>query len=107
MSHGYAFTTIIFNLYGVITRTARIHAKAWKIVFDEFLDRRGQEEGCKYRKISYEHDYLPCVDGKPRCEGTLSFLKSRRIRIPEGNPEEIATEQIDKWFRKHNSKIKN
>ncbi|MEA2016098.1 MAG: beta-phosphoglucomutase family hydrolase [Actinomycetota bacterium] len=90
MPHGYAFTAIIFDLDGVITRTAKIHAKAWKIVFDRFLEKKGQEKNCKYKKFSYENDYLSYVDGKPRCEGTLSFLESRNIRIPEGSPSDTA-----------------
>lgn len=84
----FAFTTVIFDLDGVVTRTAKVHSAAWKIVFDNFLKKKKQKSSNSFKKFSYENDYLPCVDGKPRYEGVQSFLKSRNIKLPRGNPSD-------------------
>lgn len=74
---------LIFDLDGVITDTASIHAKAWKEMFDEFLkDKEAQSE------FSIEDDYFPYVDGIPRYDGVKQFLESRGIDLPFGNKDD-------------------
>jgi len=76
----------IFDLDGVITRTATVHFKAWKRMFEEFLkEHTGGED---FREFTYEKDYIPYVDGKPRYDGVDSFLRSRDIEIPYGSPDD-------------------
>jgi len=85
---------VIFDLDGVITLTASVHASAWKRLFDEFLMRRAREGGAAFTPFDREADYHTYVDGKPRIEGVRSFLESRGIELPEGTPEddsEVAT----------------
>ncbi|MFD7921064.1 HAD family hydrolase [Streptomyces sp. NPDC059740] len=72
----------LFDLDGVLTRTAVVHAAAWKETFDDFLRRR---EGEGFRPFSDE-DYDTYVDGLPRADGVRSFLASRDIHLPEGSP---------------------
>lgn len=76
----------LFDLDGVLTDTARVHAAAWKQMFDEYLRARAQRSGTEFRAFDLVRDYGPYVDGKPRCEGTRSFLRSRGIELPEGGP---------------------
>ena len=76
---------VIFDLDGVITLTARVHAAAWKALFDEFLKRRAEREGGTFRPFDSGFDYLRYVDGKPRIDGVLSFLASRKIHLPLGD----------------------
>lgn len=78
---------VIFDLDGVITRTASVHFKAWKTVFDEYLRLRESREKEPFREFTYE-DYLTYVDGKPRYEGVKSFLTSRGITLPYGEVED-------------------
>jgi len=80
------FDTVIFDLDGVITKTALVHSSAWKKMFDEYLRIREKNHGEPFREFSHENDYLPYVDGKPRYKGVESFLKSRGINIPFGDP---------------------
>jgi beta-phosphoglucomutase family hydrolase len=77
----------LFDMDGVLTETATLHAKAWKQMFDEFLESRG-EPFAPFDPVS---DYDEYVDGKPRDDGTRSFLASRSIELPEGTPEDPAT----------------
>lgn len=79
------FKGAIFDLDGVITKTAKQHFKAWKKTFDEFLEKLG-----KNGEFTYEDDYLPYVDGKPRYQGVKSFLESRDIDLPFGSPKDKA-----------------
>ena len=87
------FDAVIFDLDGVITQTADLHSFAWKIMFDEFLSRKkNNKKKENFREFTYENDYLPYVDGKPRYEGVKSFLKSRNISIPYGGPSDSPEE---------------
>ena len=79
---------VIFDLDGVITRTARVHAQAWETAFNEFLKHRADEKNVPFAPFDRTNDYQNYVDGKPRFEGVLSFLKSRNIRLPAGDPED-------------------
>ncbi len=78
------FDAVIFDLDGVITKTALVHSAAWKKMFDEFLLNYAAEHGIEYRAFTHKEDYLPFVDGKPRYKGVADFLASRGIDLPEG-----------------------
>ncbi|HKK09534.1 MAG TPA: beta-phosphoglucomutase family hydrolase, partial [Bacteroidales bacterium] len=82
------FDAVIFDLDGVITQTADVHSKAWKRMFDEFMQNWSEKNGTPFKEFTHENDYLPYVDGKPRYKGVASFLESRGIDIPFGNPED-------------------
>jgi beta-phosphoglucomutase family hydrolase len=69
---------------GVITQTAKVHDKAWKEMFDEFLRDWSQAHNQKFVPFDADKDYNEYVDGKPRTEGIESFLESRGIKLPEG-----------------------
>lgn len=79
------FKAAILDMDGVITKTALVHAHAWKQLFDEFLKKH---EGENYQPLNIETDYQECIDGIPRHDGIRNFLKSRSINIPEGKPED-------------------
>ncbi|MDQ1295214.1 MAG: hypothetical protein QG608_3099 [Actinomycetota bacterium] len=74
----------LFDLDGVLTRTAVVHSAAWKEMFDEFLSARSRAQGEPFVPFDIEIDYLTWVDGRPRADGTRSFLASRGITLPEG-----------------------
>ena len=78
---------VIFDLDGVVTRTASIHFAAWKRTFDGWLRRRAEERGEDFRPFT-EEDYRRFVDGKPRYDGVASFLASRGIALPWGDPDD-------------------
>ena len=82
------FDAVIFDLDGVITRTAHVHAEAWKRMFDTYLLSREKRYGETFREFTMNGDYLPYVDGKPRYKGVESFLESRGIDIPFGDPSD-------------------
>jgi len=82
---------VIFDLDGVITRTAAVHAQAWETAFNEFLKQRAEEKNVPFEPFDPSNDYHNYVDGKPRFEGVLSFLKSRNVRLPPGTPEDPAS----------------
>lgn len=89
------FDAAIFDLDGVITRTAHLHAAAWKRLFDEFLERRAARCGERFVPFDAAADYLSYVDGKPRLDGVRSFLAARGISLPQGDPgDEPETESI-------------
>jgi beta-phosphoglucomutase family hydrolase len=77
-------TALLFDLDGVLTQTAKVHFKAWKQTFDEFLRDR---DGDGFREFTQE-DYNEYVDGMPRFDGVRSFLKSRDIELPEGGDDD-------------------
>ncbi len=81
------FEAVIFDLDGVITKTAKTHSRAWKKMFDDYLTERSNNTNEEFVEFT-PYDYLTYVDGKPRYEGVKSFLDSRNIRIPFGNPED-------------------
>ncbi|HEY2320397.1 MAG TPA: beta-phosphoglucomutase family hydrolase [Solirubrobacteraceae bacterium] len=75
----------LFDLDGVLTQTAKVHAAAWKQMFDEYLHARADKTGEAFKAFDIEHDYEEYVDGKPRYDGVRSFLQSRQIELPEGS----------------------
>src|SRR5215469_9659398 len=84
---------MIFDLDGVITFTARVHAAAWKELFDQFLKQRALEVHQPFREFTIDGDYRNYVDGKPRYDGVASFLASRGISLPYGTPSDPPSAQ--------------
>ena len=80
------FDAVLFDLDGVLTRTATVHARAWKRLFDEFLRRRTDETGSAFVPFDLQTDYRRHVDGKARHDGVVSFLASRDIHLPQALP---------------------
>ncbi len=72
----------------VVTQTAVVHAAAWKEMFDEFLRKHAESTGTEFVPFDPHADYDAYVDGKPRLDGTKSFLESRGIDLPEGTPDD-------------------
>jgi beta-phosphoglucomutase family hydrolase len=81
-------TTCLFDLDGVLTKTAKIHAQAWKQMFDGFLRVRSGRTGEPFHEFDRPTDYDEYVDGKPRLDGVQSFLQSRGIELPMGSPSD-------------------
>lgn len=80
------FKAALFDMDGVLTRTASLHAMAWKRLFDDFFLARSK--GAAFRPFDEQEDYRRYVDGKLREEGVRSFLASRDIKLPEGSPDD-------------------
>ena len=78
----------LFDMDGVVTQTAVVHAAAWKEMFDDFLRARAQSTGTEFVPFDAHAEYDAYVDGKPRLDGTRSFLESRGIELPEGTPDD-------------------
>ncbi|MBI4563511.1 MAG: trehalose-phosphatase [Planctomycetes bacterium] len=85
------YDLLIFDLDGVVTRTAKLHAAAWKSLFDEFLAERARREGAPFRPFDAAEDYRRYVDGKLRYDGVRSFLGSRGVDLPFGAPDDPPT----------------
>ena len=81
------YDAALFDLDGVITPTAEVHMRAWAKMFGEFLESRGVSEPY------VEDDYFTYVDGKPRYDGVRTFLESRDIDLPEGDPSDPPTDE--------------
>jgi beta-phosphoglucomutase family hydrolase len=81
----------LFDLDGVLTQTAKLHAQAWKQMFDAFLAERAKRTGEPLRPFALPDDYTAYVDGKLRQDGVRAFLASRGIQLPEGSPEDPPT----------------
>jgi beta-phosphoglucomutase family hydrolase len=82
------YDAVLLDLDGVITDTAGIHARCWKQMFDEYLQKRAAQKGEAFRPFETATDYRLYVDGKPRFDGVRDFLTSRNIQLPEGSPED-------------------
>ncbi|MGH3475097.1 MAG: haloacid dehalogenase, partial [Aeromicrobium sp.] len=81
------YDAALFDLDGVITPTAEVHMHAWREMFNAFLTEQGIDEPYT------DDDYFQYVDGKPRYDGVRSFLASRGIELPEGDPTDASTEK--------------
>jgi beta-phosphoglucomutase family hydrolase len=81
----------LFDLDGVLTQTAKVHAAAWKEMFDAFLLDRSGQSGEPFRPFEIATEYPQYVDGKLRQDGVRSFLASRGIALPEGAPDDPST----------------
>jgi alpha,alpha-trehalase len=84
------FDAVVFDMDGVVTKTAVVHAAAWKRLFDEYMEERSRSTGEDWRPFDAEVDYRQYVDGKPRYDGVRSFLASRGIVLPEGTPDDAS-----------------
>jgi len=79
---------VLFDLDGVITNTAKLHATCWKQMLDEYLQKRAVERGESFRPFDLATDYRLFLDGKPRFDGVRDFLASRGIKLPEGDSDD-------------------
>ena len=79
------YDAVLFDLDGVLTKTASVHAAAWKKLFDGFLKQRAAATGEAFIPFDIDADYRRYVDGKPRYDGVASFLKARGIELPPGS----------------------
>ena len=103
------YDAVLFDLDGVLTNTAGVHAAAWKELFDEFLERRAARSDEPFVPFDSEADYLRYVDGKPRLDGVTAFLASRAIDLPFGGPDDphdadtvqALARRKDKYFIQH------
>ena len=84
-------TACLFDLDGVLTQTAKVHAAAWKETFDSFLADRARRSGEPFVPFDAVHEYHEYVDGRPRAEGVRTFLAARGIELPEGDPDDPST----------------
>ncbi|MDJ0311636.1 beta-phosphoglucomutase family hydrolase [Arthrobacter sp. H35-D1] len=80
-----AYDAWLFDLDGVLTKTASVHTAAWKQAFDRFLDEEGARIGKDFDPFDPVADYQRYVDGEPRADGVRNFLASRGITLPEGS----------------------
>jgi beta-phosphoglucomutase family hydrolase len=78
----------LFDLDGVLTKTAKVHDAAWAQMFDDFLRARSRETGEPFVPFDPVRDYDDYIDGKPRADGTRSFLTARGIELPEGDADD-------------------
>jgi beta-phosphoglucomutase family hydrolase len=78
----------LFDMDGVLTKTAAVHAAAWTQMFDDFLQARATAGQGAYKPFDTHDDYDEYVDGKPREDGVRDFLASRGITLPEGQPDD-------------------
>jgi beta-phosphoglucomutase family hydrolase len=86
----YGIRGCLFDLDGVLTKTAEVHDAAWKEMFDSYLRERSRQTGEPFVPFDAVKDYEEYVDGKPRQDGTRSFLASRGIELPEGGEDDRA-----------------
>src|SRR6516225_1977738 len=82
------YDAALFDLDGVITDTANLHAACWKRMFDEYLQKRAAQKGEEVRSFDIDADYRLYVDGKTRSDGVRDFLASRDIQLPEGSADD-------------------
>jgi beta-phosphoglucomutase family hydrolase len=84
------FDAVLFDLDGVVTETAKVHASCWKKIFDDFLSEHARNTDQLFIPFDIVDDYNRYVDGKLRQEGVSSFLESRRIHLPFGSPDALS-----------------
>lgn len=83
-----AYEAVLFDLDGVLTATARLHAASWKRMFDDYLRARAAARGEQFRPFRMPGDYTRFVDGRPRYDGVRTFLASRDITLDDGAPDD-------------------
>ncbi|HEV2426583.1 MAG TPA: hypothetical protein VGS61_00005, partial [Acidimicrobiales bacterium] len=83
-----AYGAWLFDVDGVLTQTATVHATAWKMAFDSFLAAEGARTGTPYAPFDEVNDFENYVNGMPREDGVRDFLSSRGITLPEGAPDD-------------------
>lgn len=104
-----SFDAVLFDLDGVLTKTAVVHAAAWKRLFDEYLQARASADHAPFRPFDVSTDYQRYVDGKLRQDGVTSFLESRDIVLPLGTPQDGPDRETihglgnkkDRYFQAH------
>jgi beta-phosphoglucomutase family hydrolase len=82
------FDAVLFDLDGVLTATAKVHAACWKKIFDEYLKKRAVKAKEPFKPFDIDKDYSLYVDGEPRYDGVKNFLESRNIHLPYGDPSD-------------------
>jgi beta-phosphoglucomutase family hydrolase len=92
-------TALLFDLDGVITQTAKVHAAAWKQMFDEFLRERSEQTGEPFVEFDTKDDYDKYVDGRPRLDGVRTFLDARSIEHDEELDRELGDRKNDLVLR--------
>ena len=95
----------LFDLDGVLTQTAKVHAAAWKQAFDGFLRERADGGEGKFVAFDAVADYDEYVDGKPREDGVRSFLTSRKIELPEGGADDAPDAATVHGIANHKNEI--
>ncbi len=101
-----AIQACLFDMDGVLTRTATVHAKAWAEAFDALLQRQADAGGPAFVPFDPAADYTAHVDGKPRADGVRDFLASRGITLPEGTPDDPpSAETVNGVGNAKNSKL--
>lgn len=96
----------LFDMDGVLTQTAKVHSAAWKEMFDAFLQHHAETSGGEFVPFDIETDYVRYVDGKLRQDGVRSFLESRGITLPEGNPDDaIDAETVNGLGNRKNERV--
>jgi beta-phosphoglucomutase family hydrolase len=83
----------LFDMDGVLTETATVHAAAWQQMFDDYLRRRSDRTGEPFVPFDLASDYSEYIDGRIRTDGTRAFLRSRGITLPEGQPDDDGSEE--------------
>jgi len=83
-----SFDAVLFDLDGVLTATAEVHASCWKKTFDHYLQLRAAKNNEPFQPFDLNRDYSSYVDGMPRFDGVKSFLESRGIDLPYGHPDD-------------------
>ena len=101
------FDAVLFDLDGVLTATATVHAAAWKQMFDMFLQRWAEAHGRDFIPFDSGEDYRRYVDGKPRFDGVRSFLVSRGIDLPDGAPTDPLTAETVCGLGNHKNALVN
>jgi beta-phosphoglucomutase family hydrolase len=86
-------TVCLFDMDGVLTETAVVHAAAWKQTFDEYLRARAARDGTPFVPFDAHQDYDEYVDGRTRADGVRTFLASRHITLPEGTPGDLPEQE--------------
>jgi beta-phosphoglucomutase family hydrolase len=95
----------LFDLDGVLTQTAKVHAAAWKEMFDAYLQSRAAKSGEAFVAFDPVADYDAYVDGKPRADGTRSFLAARGIHLPEGAPDDPPGTETVRGLGNHKNEL--
>jgi beta-phosphoglucomutase family hydrolase len=99
------FDAVLFDLDGVLTDTASLHARCWKQVFDELLAGWARARQEEFRPFDAGRDYRRYVDGKPRLAGVRDFLRSRGIEVAEGSPEDPEADTVEDIARRKDALV--
>ncbi len=104
---GGRYDAVLFDLDGVLTATAKIHAACWKKMFDSYLEKRAAQKGETFRPFDIGRDYQLYVDGKPRYDGVRDFLASRGINLPEGTSEDAPEKETVRGLGNRKNELVN